>query len=146
MNIAIVIDGKVTAIGDYRTIFPNTSFPPSGPSDAFLAENNAKKVNAWLPYDQNTQKLVASSPYLQGDWVYTVRVESMTPDDIAARNASQAVMVRADRNARLAACDWTQLPDSPVDAAPWRTYRRELRDITKQSGFPWNVVWPVEPT
>lgn len=27
----------------------------------------------------------------------------------------------------------------------WAKYRQALRDITKQEGFPFNVVWPEEP-
>ena len=57
---------------------------------------------------------------------------------------AQWAIVRADRNAKLAACDWTQLPDAPVDQAAWATYRQELRDITTQSD-PFNIVWPEVP-
>lgn len=63
----------------------------------------------------------------------------------AEREASQSQAVRADRNARLASCDWTQLSDAPVDAAVWAAYRQQLRDITGQAGFPWNVIWPESP-
>ena len=61
-------------------------------------------------------------------------------------NASQAQWerIRSDRNARLAACDWTQLPDAPVDAGAWAVYRQALRDITDQSN-PLEVVWPTAP-
>lgn len=52
--------------------------------------------------------------------------------------------IRSIRNKLLAACDWTQLPDAPVDAAVWAVYRQELRDITKQPD-PSNITWPVEP-
>ena len=57
---------------------------------------------------------------------------------------AQWAVVRADRNALLAASDWTQLPDAPVDAAAWATYRQALRDLTQQSD-PFNIVWPVPP-
>lgn len=60
----------------------------------------------------------------------------------AQKDAEQAKNVRADRNKRIAECDWTQLPDAPVDAAVWATYRQALRDISKQAGFPWEVNWP----
>lgn len=63
----------------------------------------------------------------------------------ARRDAEQADNVRADRNRRLADTDWTQLADSPVDKAAWATYRQELRDVPSQTGFPWNVTWPVQP-
>lgn len=53
--------------------------------------------------------------------------------------------VRQQRNARLTACDWTQLPDVPVDdKVAWQAYRQELRDVTSQSN-PLDIVWPVPP-
>lgn len=54
--------------------------------------------------------------------------------------------IRAQRNALLAACDWTQVADAPVDQAAWAVYRQELRDIPDQAGFPTDVVWPVAPS
>lgn len=53
--------------------------------------------------------------------------------------------VRDERNRRLASCDWTQLPDAPVNAATWAIYRQKLRDVPSQTGFPWQVEWPAEP-
>lgn len=53
--------------------------------------------------------------------------------------------IRARRNALLAASDWTQLPDAPVDQTAWAAYRQALRDITEQEGFPANVIWPTQP-
>lgn len=53
--------------------------------------------------------------------------------------------VRQERNALLAASDWTQVADAPVDQAAWATYRQELRDITSQATFPSEVTWPVAP-
>lgn len=53
--------------------------------------------------------------------------------------------VRAKRNQLLAESDWTQVADAPVDQTAWATYRQELRDITEQSGFPTDVIWPVAP-
>jgi hypothetical protein len=57
---------------------------------------------------------------------------------------AQWAEIRAERNAKLAACDWTQLPDAPVDAAAWATYRQELRDITTQND-PFDIIWPSLP-
>jgi len=53
--------------------------------------------------------------------------------------------VRQERNALLAASDWTQVADAPVDQAAWAVYRQELRDITDGEGFPQNIIWPTEP-
>jgi hypothetical protein len=53
--------------------------------------------------------------------------------------------IRDDRTKRLLESDWTQVLDASVDQTLWATYRQELRDITAQEGFPWNVVWPEKP-
>lgn len=52
---------------------------------------------------------------------------------------------RIQRDMALAATDWTQLADAPVDRAAWAAYRQELRDITNQAGFPDDIVWPDQP-
>ena len=56
-----------------------------------------------------------------------------------------AAQARAQRNSLLAASDWTQIPDAPVNAQAWATYRQELRDIPQQAGFPANINWPTVP-
>jgi hypothetical protein len=58
--------------------------------------------------------------------------------------------IRYERDALLAASDWTQLPDARASmgetkAAEWDAYRQALRDIPKQDGFPQDVTWPVSP-
>ena len=57
----------------------------------------------------------------------------------------ESLRIRAERNRRLSDCDWTQLPDAPVDAAAWAAYRQALRDVTVQDGFPWDITWPEQP-
>ena len=54
-------------------------------------------------------------------------------------------IVRERRDLLLARSDWTQLPDAPVDAAAWATYRQALRDVPQQDGFPASVAWPTQP-
>lgn len=61
------------------------------------------------------------------------------------KDNEQATNVRDTRNKKLAECDWTQLPDAPVDHETWAAYRQDLRDVTAQAGFPWNIVWPTPP-
>jgi hypothetical protein len=58
------------------------------------------------------------------------------PAEIAAQEA------RDMRDRLLAASDWTQVADAPVDAAAWATYRQALRDVPQQAGFPDNITWP----
>jgi hypothetical protein len=52
------------------------------------------------------------------------------------------------RQILLQQSDWTQLPNGPLTAEQqqaWAVYRQELRDITSQSGYPFNVIWPTPP-
>jgi hypothetical protein len=56
--------------------------------------------------------------------------------------------VKVKRDALLYASDWTQIPNNPLTAEQqqlWVVYRQELRDVTTQSGYPFNVVWPTAP-
>ena len=70
-----------------------------------------------------------------------VEVE-LTAQEIAQRKAEEdawlagafdraIAQLRAKRNALIASCDWTVLPDSPVaNKTAWLEYRQDLRDIT----------------
>jgi hypothetical protein len=69
----------------------------------------------------------------------------MSDEAKTALDEQQAKSVRDQRNRLLAESDWTQLPDSPPDALAWGVYRKALRDIPSQPGFPWDVDWPVKP-
>ena len=46
-----------------------------------------------------------------------------------ATDAQKLEQVRLWRNAELAATDWTQVADAPVDASAWAAYRQALRDL-----------------
>ena len=63
----------------------------------------------------------------------------------ASADDRAAVEVRKERDAKLAATDWTQVADVLVDKTTWATYRQSLRDVPSQSGFPNEVTWPTEP-
>ena len=53
--------------------------------------------------------------------------------------------LRQSRDSLLSKCDWTQVPDAPVDQAAWAAYRQELRDLPNKTDDPINVVWPSTP-
>ena len=53
---------------------------------------------------------------------------------------------RNERDRLLSACDWTQMPDSPLsetDRDAWAAYRQALRDIPNGFATPAQVVWPT---
>lgn len=58
--------------------------------------------------------------------------------------------VRAERNRRLAASDWTDTYSAPARLGQalydqWQAYRQALRDITNQAD-PFNIEWPEIPS
>lgn len=56
------------------------------------------------------------------------------------------VYLRRERDALLAASDWTQFPDAPVDAKAWAPYRQALRDLPAKIKDPTaEVAWPEPP-
>lgn len=75
--------------------------------------------------------------YETGSWV--------EPEFTADEELSLTEQARFKRGELLAASDWTQVADAPVDKAAWATYRQALRGITSQEGFPYSVVWPDKP-
>jgi len=53
---------------------------------------------------------------------------------------------RVERDALMAATDWSQGRDVPEALAlKWQPYRQALRDITAQPGFPYDITWPTPP-
>jgi hypothetical protein len=53
---------------------------------------------------------------------------------------------RSVRDHLLSQSDWTQLADAPIkDIKPWNSYRKALRDLPKQKGFPETINWPQIP-
>ena len=63
-------------------------------------------------------------------------------------SAQLILSITRKRNSLLLSSDWTQLPNNPLTSeqqAAWADYRQQLRDITSQSGYPTNVVWPIQP-
>jgi hypothetical protein len=62
-----------------------------------------------------------------------------------ATNEQKWEQIKGWRNAQLAASDWTQLDDAPVDKAKWATYRQALRDLPAQAGLAEEAVFPAQP-
>ena len=125
--------------------FPNTSLPVSLTQDDFDALGIDPVFEA--PQPEHTQFQVVyrdGVEEIEGKWYTKYGVSDMDQEAIDALTASQWDSIRTERNKRLADCDWTQLPDAPVDATVWAAYRQELRDITTQTD-PFNITWPTEP-
>lgn len=158
MLIAQLKDGVVTNVADYQSMFPDTSFPSSGPNADFMVQNNCMYVNVYLPYDPTTQKLVPATPYIQIDdpaqplnWVYTVAVAELTPEEIQQIHDTQATQNQKTASDLLYQTDWTTIPDvaNPINnpyltnQAEFLTYRNLIRKIAVNPT--WDATFPKQP-
>lgn len=67
----------------------------------------------------------------------------------APTDAAQVATLRSERDRRLGACDWVTLraiETGAVVPVEWQAYRRALRDLPKQPGFPSLIDWPASPS
>lgn len=119
--------------------YPNTSFPKIPTQELLNTYNVFSVVVTNTPqFDPKSHKPVQSVEKINNTWTQTWIIEKLE-----ANTASNNV--RNYRNRLLKQTDWTQTEDSPVNKASWKNYRQALRDITSQSGFPYEVIWPVPP-
>lgn len=151
--------GNIITESEFRAMHPSTSFPSNldyakwgydiifeGPQ---ATGGNHYQFSMRYGAEQIGDKWYAK--YVLGP-IFSDTPEATAAEQEAAyksrRDAEQSAIIRSDRNAYLAACDWTQLGDAPFDAttkAQWAAYRQALRDISSQPGFPWDVAWPESP-
>lgn len=146
MELRIRDTGQVMTESEFRSLHPNTSFPPQLTVELLDSFGADPVLNG--PQAQPTRYQVAfrdGVEEINGQWFTKFSVADMDADAIASLDARQADSVRAERNRKLTASDWTQVADAPVDKAAWAAYRQGLRDVPSQAGFPWDVTWPVEP-
>jgi len=78
--------------------------------------------------------------WVNGQWV----------EDTQRKYDFYAEFTRERREQLLIDSDWTDTLSAKARLGDdlynqWQTYRQALRDITKQSGFPLDVIWPVPP-
>ena len=152
--------GEIKSQGELRKMFHNTSFPriwdesvldfigvdpvfesPTPTTTRYQTANkngvefkNNKWMWAWTIGPVFTDSEEATATEQQAAYVQRI-------DD------EQAKSVRQSRNQKLAETDWTQGKDIADEVSTaWATYRQALRDIPAQSGFPWTVVYPTQPT
>lgn len=146
MELRVRETGQVITESEFRSLHPNTSFPPQLTVELLDSFGADPILNG--PQAQPTRYQVAfrdGVEEINGQWFTKFSVADMDADAVAALDAKHAELIRADRDARLANSDWTQVADAPVDQTAWAAYRQALRDVPTQAGFPWDVTWPTEP-
>jgi hypothetical protein len=80
-----------------------------------------------------------------------LETRAVVPHELAAEPLDDrwlAAAARRERDRLLSSSDWvvTKAYETGVPVpSSWAQYRKELRDVTLQPGFPRNVVWPEPP-
>ena len=164
MEIRIRESGAVVTEQEFRAMFPNTGFPVQL-TEALINDFGGDVVlegpqaSGGTVYQYSQRQGVEQ---INGKWFTKYVLGPIFTDTVAedgtvttaaeqeaaykaTKDAEQAKAVRQQRGEKLKETDWTQVADAPVDKALWATYRQALRDVTTQKGFPWTVIWPVEP-
>lgn len=80
--------------------------------------------------------------YADQGWV----IVGEAPDDNSQSTVSDIAWNRAKQ--MLKESDWAVLSDVPMTAgikAQWIEYRKALRDVRLQTGFPNSINWPNKP-
>lgn len=98
--------------------------------------------------DYTTEQSLAKSQFQRNaKWSNEVFawVSNLSPDQ---KTVIQENSIKSERDSLLYKSDWTQIPNNPLTVEKqneWAVYRQSLRDVTSQSGYPFNVVWPTQP-
>jgi hypothetical protein len=140
---AKIINNVVTkfpySMGALHVEYPDTSFPAAPTAETLAAFGVYKIVEATAPtVDSKTHRQSRSIQQVDGVWTQVWTIQQLAQDTASAN-------VRGYRDELLAASDWTQVADAPVDKTAWATYRQALRDASAQEGFPYTVEWPTQP-
>ena len=128
---------------DLRFDNPTARFPDVI-TDAIAAEYYCYPVQPTEPTKPPTGKKNERDlpENIDGVWFERWKLVDLT----AAETEAQWAAVRTERNARLIACDWTQLADAPLtelQKSNWVVYRQALRDVPSTQNDPFDIVWPT---
>ena len=135
--------GEVISDSEFRLRNKHTSFPriiDEPLQDQFgidmIFEGPQKQGPP--PYSQTYRDGIEE---INGKWYtkYSIRQQDKEPIDEQRANG-----VRMRRDNLLKESDWRAVSDRKLEPA-WKRYRKALRDISKQEGFPHDVEWPIDP-
>jgi|688.fasta_scaffold00131_67 hypothetical protein len=160
MEILLKDTNQIVTDIEFRNMYPNTSFPQVLVPD-ILDDFNAvtimegAPVTPTSPYEYSQRQGIEE---INGKWftkyvlgpIFTDNEYQTADEQLIAYKTKidndWAAQVRANRDRLLKDSDWTQIADVPVYKTAWANYRQELRDITLQESFPFDIIWPEKPT
>ena len=135
--------GEVLSDEEFRKRHKNTSF------SRLLDENLLDAFDTDIVFEGPQKQGLPPYSYTYrngvekiGDKWYTKY--SIRQQDKAPIDKQQEKNIRNRRDNLIKESDWRAVSDRKLEPG-WKRYRKALRDITKQEGFPHDVEWPVDP-
>jgi hypothetical protein len=136
----------------FRNENKNVSFPLAI-SNSLLASYSVYPVEYEEKPEHNkiTQYVYPADipTYIEGTWKLSWLIGEKDENWIANELEQEKTRVRSIRDSLLLKSDWVTIKaydaNVPV-SSDWAEYRQILRDVTSQEGFPWNVIWPTDPS
>lgn len=134
------------SVEDYGFLPNNATYTkPLAEKDGFVQKWNGKE---W----EYVESHKGESGYLDGK-PFEMKQYGPLPDGFTETpppptDAELAEQVRAERDGKLAASDKYLVADFPISAEKLeqvKAYRKALRDVPSQDGFPHDVKWPENP-
>jgi hypothetical protein len=140
---------------NFRTLHNNTSFPRSLTVDCVEPFGYGLYQYTRPPVPGTHFKVEETVPVKNSDGIYmqTWETKAMSAEEIEKSTELKKVEIKRLRDEKLKASDWTMMYDvrendrySDEFIQAWLNYREDLREISTQKGYPWNIRWPIEPT
>ena len=135
--------GEVVSDSEFRLRNKHTSFPriiDEPLQDQFGIDMifEGPQHQGPPPYSQTYRDGIEC---IKGKWYtkYSIKQQDKEPID-----EQRAEGVRLTRDNLIKESDWRAVSDRKLEPG-WKRYRKALRDITKQEGFPHDVEWPIDP-
>ncbi len=144
--LAQIQDTKITCITRelYEGQFREVDFMVEIPEHIAKDFNNYYYKNGeFKNYPENPHKEYYSWDSINEKWGLSDDLYEIYLNDLNAEN-------NVKRAQALLNSDWTELPSAlqrlgEAKVTEWQNYRQALRDITAQTGYPENIVWPQAP-
>lgn len=137
--------GELIDIDILRQRNPNVSIPNTLKHDELEAFGIDLVAQGKMPIAGKFEDVAFDGvENLDGVWTTKYSIVPFSDEKKAEQTASRWDMIRCQRDGMLAASDWTQLPDAPIDRQAWAVYRQALRDITNADD-PFDITWPAKP-
>jgi hypothetical protein len=125
-------------------IIENGNYYAGGINTGIFAEGNSIVLNA----NPCTFQAFFAQTYTYVDGVWAIGNQEFYDAAYEGLSRQAGDQIKVKRDELLYASDWTQIPNNPLTTQAqeaWATYRQELRDVTAQSGYPFNVTFPIAP-